>query len=411
MRPCQWPPRAGGVRRVWLGGDLGAFRRRARVDDHAIARRQAAEHEDARSERRSGLHRLDMHHFVRADDAELRAALEIGDRTLRHEQRALDRLGVRRDAAVLAGPQQLLRIGKDRADAHRARGRIDLPIGGEKLAGSGVDGTVREGELQPAAGLPEILRAARRVDLLGDAQVLLLAEGKIGADRIDLRNSREQGRRPDQIADLRRGDAGDAVEERADLGEIEVESRRVDRGLRGLDGCLAASCTWISLSNWLCAIARSLASGVSRSTSFSARPSCACASASCASACASATRKVRSSTSNSTSPLRTSAALAVVAFDEIARDLRPDLPVGVAVERRDPFAGNLDGLRGDLQHGHGRWRGGGRRRRRRFVPATGGGDDEDRRQDHRERLDRPSMKAWLEQVETPEGRCSLTVYK
>src|SRR6187397_415803 len=57
----------GGVRRVWLGGDLGAFRRRARVDDHTIARRQATEHEDARAEGRAGLHRLDVHHFVRAD--------------------------------------------------------------------------------------------------------------------------------------------------------------------------------------------------------------------------------------------------------------------------------------------------------------------------------------------------------
>ena len=40
-------------------------------------------------------------------------------------------------------------------------------------------------------------------------------------------------------------------------------------------------------------------------------------------------------------------AFAVIAFDEIARHLRPNLGVDVAVERRNPLTGELDPLGGD----------------------------------------------------------------
>ena len=43
-------------------------------------------------------------------------------------------------------------------------------------------------------------------------------------------------------------------------------------------------------------------------------------------------------------------ALAVVPLHQVTRHLRPDLAVGVAVERRNPLAGDLDRLGHDLDH-------------------------------------------------------------
>ena len=74
----------------------------------------------------------------------------------------------------------------------------------------------------------------------------------------------------------------------------------------------APSLAWISLSSWLWAIARASASGVSRSTSSFALPSCASACASCAFAWLSAARKGRGSITNRTSPFLDERALLVV---------------------------------------------------------------------------------------------------
>ena len=51
----------------------------------------------------------------------------------------------------------------------------------------------------------------------------------------DLRDRRQQRRRPDEIADLRGGDRRDAVDERRDAGEAEIQLRGLDRGLRRRD--------------------------------------------------------------------------------------------------------------------------------------------------------------------------------
>jgi len=67
----------------------------------------------------------------------------------------------------------------------------------------------------------------------------------------------------------------------------------------------AASLVWMSFSSWLRAMARDSASGMSRSTSRVARPSCASACAFCPRAWSSAAWNGRGSISNSTSPFLT----------------------------------------------------------------------------------------------------------
>ena len=93
---------------------------------------------------------------------------------------------------------------------------IDLAIGGEDRAVLRVDAAVGEHERQAALRLPQLRRTAAAAELVGDAEVLLLAQREVRLDRIDLRHRRQQRRGPDQIADLRRRDRGDAVDERRD---------------------------------------------------------------------------------------------------------------------------------------------------------------------------------------------------
>ena len=75
-----------------------------------------------------------------------------------------------------------------------------------------VDAAVGEDQRQRRRRLPTAPWPPRAVDPAGHLQVLLLAQREVGLDRIDLRHGRQQRRRADQIADLRGGDRGDAVD-------------------------------------------------------------------------------------------------------------------------------------------------------------------------------------------------------
>ena len=66
-------------------------------------------------------------------------------------------------------------------------------------------------------------------------EVLAVADGEVDLDGVELRDGGEDGLRADEIADLRGGLAGDSRDERADLGEAEVELGVGDRGLCGGD--------------------------------------------------------------------------------------------------------------------------------------------------------------------------------
>src|SRR5258708_13064587 len=70
---------------------------------------------------------------------------------------------------------------------------------------------------------PEQVHLPSGLHASGQSQVLLLADGEVNLDRIDLRNSRKGRRLANQIANLRHRPPGDPGDERADLRESQVE--------------------------------------------------------------------------------------------------------------------------------------------------------------------------------------------
>ena len=69
-----------------------------RVDDDAIARREPFRHDEAAADAVAERHRADADLAVGVDDADLRCALQLGDRALRNEQRVADDLRFGADA-------------------------------------------------------------------------------------------------------------------------------------------------------------------------------------------------------------------------------------------------------------------------------------------------------------------------
>ncbi len=69
------------------------------------------------------------HLIVLADDGQLIAALHVGNRPLRHQQRAGARFDGRPDLRILARPQHIAGIGKLGGNANRPGLHINLPVG------------------------------------------------------------------------------------------------------------------------------------------------------------------------------------------------------------------------------------------------------------------------------------------
>ena len=67
---------------------------------------------------------------------------------------------------------------------------------------------------------------------LDECEVLGIADGEVDLDGVELRDGGEDGLRADEVADLRRGLAGDSGDEGANLSEAEVDPGGVDSGLR-----------------------------------------------------------------------------------------------------------------------------------------------------------------------------------
>ena len=131
-------------------------------------------------------HRLHLDLVVDARRPNLRLALELGDRALRHEQRARHHCRLRRHAPVLAGPQH------DASDSGTAALMRMVPVL-ESICRSAarnapVIGYVRavgERQLQRGARVPQALAPDRPVDLIRDVQVFRprSARSTRGSDR------------------------------------------------------------------------------------------------------------------------------------------------------------------------------------------------------------------------------------
>ena len=372
LRPM--PPRGSAARSCRCDDRAGTNQRR--IDDHAGARLESLRDDPTVARlltEGDGLH-LDL--VVCPDDANLRHALQLAHRALRHQERIPRHCRGRSHAPVLAGPQHAIRIRERRTDADGAGRGVDLPIGGEKRSGLRIVRSVGQPQVQRRPGVPEALGGNRAVDLARDAEVLVLAEREVRADWIHLRHRREQRRRTDLVTHLRRGDRGDAVHERPDLREIEIQPRGLHGGLCRLHRRLRREIglnvvVELALRNRTRIrerrIARDVALGLSelrlclRELSFGLGE-----------------RRLERARIDLEEyvAFADDSALAIRACDEIAADLRANLRVDQPVERRHPLARDLDRLGGQLNDGHRR-----RRRRRRVRVGAAAGDDE--RQDCR----------------------------
>ena len=102
--------------------------------------------------------------------------------------------------------------------------RVDCAIGEENL----------QAESALFLGSDQFLRIA--VVGLDVVQVLVVADVKVGFDRVDQRDAGQRaGLGSNQVADLRDVDAGEAVDRRSDAGKFQIEARLFDRGLGGGD--------------------------------------------------------------------------------------------------------------------------------------------------------------------------------
>ena len=79
------------------------------------------------------------------------------------------------------------------------------------------------------------------LNAIGESQVLALADRERHLDRVELRDRRQERRRRDEVADLNRRDAGDAVDRRVHSRPAEVQPRGLDRGRGGVDLRLRAA--------------------------------------------------------------------------------------------------------------------------------------------------------------------------
>ena len=108
------------------------------------------------------------------DRGELVAALEFGQRLLRHEQGARDRADHDAHPPVLPGPEQVLRVGKHILDPQGAGGGVDLAVGCVKFSWIRIDAPVGQDqlELQAAEGGVHlrVIAAEFEVGLLADRE-------------------------------------------------------------------------------------------------------------------------------------------------------------------------------------------------------------------------------------------------
>ena len=160
--------------------------------------------------------------------------MKLGHRPLRNE-RGLDCHGLGPHTAVLTRAERVPGVGECGADANGARLGVNLAIRREKRPRPWVGVSVSEHQRETASALPRLLRR-RAVDPIRDAQIVLFPQGKVRLDGIDLRDRGQERAGPHEVADLSRGDRGDARDERGHFGEPEVELRRIDGRLRRLDG-------------------------------------------------------------------------------------------------------------------------------------------------------------------------------
>src|SRR5262245_27744526 len=190
------------------------------VDDHALAGLQAPVDEPLGPVTRADLHRADLDPVVESDHAHLVEILKLLDGGLGDEERPAARLQRRADLRELPRPQDVSGIGEKPADAQGPGGGVDAAPHDVELPRMRIGGAIGQDELQ--ADLPASGR--RRLPDGGDPQELLLTDGKLDVQGIDLRHGGEERIlvAAHHVADIGRPDAGHAVDRRDYPGEADV---------------------------------------------------------------------------------------------------------------------------------------------------------------------------------------------
>src|SRR5215813_4181964 len=152
-----------------LGGGAAGFLRDDRharphalqaLDDDPVARLQALLDDPEVSVDRPRLDDLDRHLVVRAHNGDLVAALQLRDRSLRHEDRAFLHVHGDPHLGVLAGPKHVAGVREGSGELDGAGLGVDLAAHEDRLAVMGEDRTVGQDELQISLlevhALPEV---------------------------------------------------------------------------------------------------------------------------------------------------------------------------------------------------------------------------------------------------------------
>ena len=246
--------------------------------------------------------------------------------------------------------------------------------------GCGVLVAVGEGEREgQLAGGAEQIASLAAAGAAGEGEVFGIRDGEVDLDGIEGGDAGEDRLRADEVADLRGGLTGDAGDERADLGEAEVEPGGIDLCLGGGDGGLGGGDGGLPLRFGLLVVVKLRLGdgalfgerGVTLDVDLREAELRLCL-AELALGLPDLTLGLLEDGLEGAGidleedlALLDGGAFLVELANEVAGDLRLDLGVGVAVEGTDPVAGERDIflLDGDDTDGHGSHGGG--------VRATG----------------------------------------
>jgi hypothetical protein len=132
-----------------------------------------------------------------------------------------------------------VRIGEAACDFEGAGLRVNGAVDEDDAPLVGVELSVGKSELQGngIAAVEQVGSASLRS--LGKFEVFLLADAEVDLDGVDLGDSGEHRGGTDEVPDLNLSEAGDAVDEGADLGESEVKLCGFDGGFSAYERGLA----------------------------------------------------------------------------------------------------------------------------------------------------------------------------
>ncbi len=181
---------------------------------------------------RAQLNVADVCDVVPADGKDLVHSLQLIHRPLRDQDGVVQDVGLRRHPSKLPGAKQIIGICKAGCDAQTAGLRADRTIDENDVPGVGIDLAVGQRHLQGnRVAAAQQVAVATRFHPRRERQVLLLADGEVNFDGIELRDRGQHRTGSDEIAHLHLSLPGDAVDQRANFGEADVQIRSLYLGL------------------------------------------------------------------------------------------------------------------------------------------------------------------------------------